>query len=191
VFITLKDIQDLTNLMTLAQPLGASTSDIHVLDSTNTEGVINITITDTTLSIPESSEPYFSSFSTVYSQSPRPRVANAHFRVSDAELTDLDYEHFQLEGYASAVANMSLGTLTLDPIKFNVSSGLWGLRGLRGLVSIDGVDVLGGTQEAMSLAINVTIDNPSNLNLGLGDLGTCSLCLCLCSKCDYRMQCSN
>ncbi|KAI9463679.1 hypothetical protein BJY52DRAFT_1404720 [Lactarius psammicola] len=134
----------------LTTPLGAATSNIHVLNSTDTEGTVNITIADTTLSIPESSQPNFSSF--------------------NAELTDLDFEHFQLEGHAHAVANMSLGTLTLDPIKFNVSSGLWGLRGLQGLVSIDGVDVLGGTQEAMSLAINVTIDNPSNLNLGLGDL---------------------
>jgi hypothetical protein len=38
-------------------------------------------------------------------------------------------------------------------------------------VRIDGVDVLGGTQEALSLATNVTIVNPSNLNLGMGDLG--------------------
>lgn len=83
----------------------------------------------------------------------------------------MDYEHFQLEGYASAVANMSIGTLTLNPIKFNVSSGLWGLKGLNGLVSIDGVDVLGGTQDALSLGTNVTIDNPSNLDLGVGDLG--------------------
>jgi hypothetical protein len=63
---------------------------------------------------------------------------------------------------------MSIGTLTLDPIKFNVSSGLWGLKGLQGLV---GVDVLGGTQDALSLATNVTIVNPSNLNIGMGDLG--------------------
>ena len=48
-------------------------------------------------------------------------------------------------------------------------------------MSIDGVDVLGGTQEAMSLAINVTIDNPSNLNLGLGNLGMCSLCRYICA----------
>ena len=83
----------------------------------------------------------------------------------------MDYEHFQLEGHASAVANMSIGTLTLDPIKFNVSSGLWGLKGLQGLVRIDGVDVLGGTRDTLSLATNVTIDNPSNLNIGMGDLG--------------------
>jgi Protein of unknown function (DUF3712) len=66
---------------------------------------------------------------------------------------------------------MSIGTLTLDPINFNVSSGLWGLRGLRGLVSIDSVDVLGGTKDGLSLGTNVTVGNPSNLILGVGDLG--------------------
>ena len=94
----------------------------------------------------------------------------------DSELTDLDYEHFRLEGYASTIATMSIGTLTLDPINFNVSSGLWGLRGLQGLVSIDSVDVLGGSQDALSLGTNVTIANPSNLNLGVGDLGMYSDC---------------
>jgi len=39
-------------------------------------------------------------------------------------------------------------------------------------VSIDGVDVLGGSQDALLLSTNVTIDNPSSLNLGVGDLGT-------------------
>jgi hypothetical protein len=97
------------------------------------------------------------------------------FCTADAELTDLEYEHFLLVGYSRAVANMSIGTITLDPIKFNVSSGLWGLKGLRGLVSIDGVDVLGGTQEALLLGTNVTITNPSNLDLTMGDLGR--LCL--------------
>ncbi|KAH9961311.1 hypothetical protein BC827DRAFT_1260505 [Russula dissimulans] len=134
----------------LTTPLGASTSEIHVLGSTNTSGTINITIENTALSVVEPNKPHFSSF--------------------NAELTDLDYEHFRLEGNARAVANMSIGTLTLDPIKFNVSSGLWGLKGLKGLASIDGVDVLGGTQDALSLGINVTIDNPSNLNLATGDL---------------------
>ncbi|KAH9002155.1 hypothetical protein EDB86DRAFT_3074513 [Lactarius hatsudake] len=64
-------------------PLGATTSDIHVLNSTDTEGTINITIVDTKLSVPKSSELYFSSF--------------------NAELTDLDFEHFRLEGHARAI----------------------------------------------------------------------------------------
>ena len=60
---------------------------------------------------------------------------------------------FQLEGRARAIANMSIGQITLDPIKFNVTSGLNGLQGLKSLVSIDSVDVLGGSTEAIHLGI--------------------------------------
>lgn len=49
---------------------------------------------------------------------------------------------------------MSIGQITLDPIKFDVTSGLDGLQGLDNLVEIGHVDVLGGTQEAIQLGIN-------------------------------------
>jgi hypothetical protein len=93
-----------------------------------------------------------------------------------------------LVGQSHAVANMSVGQLTLDPIKFNVTSSLNGLGGLKGMTTIGGVDVMGGTTEAMQLNINsrclflfallmgvltfvlASIYNPSNLNLQTGDL---------------------
>jgi uncharacterized protein DUF3712 len=138
----------------------------------------------------DESKSHFSAFSKF--RHPQPRFVSAHHSfTSDAELTDLDYEHFQLEGHASAIANMSIGTLTLDPIKFNVSAGLWGLKGLQGLVSIDGVDVLGGTQDALLLATNVTIVNPSNLNLGIGDLGTRYVYSKSVAENNYSIQSSN
>jgi len=178
----------------VVQPLGASTSDIRVLDSTNTSGTITITIEDTALTVADPNKPHFSSFSMFsYSHLSSGYRRSFLLRTTDAELTDLDYEHFQLEGKARAIANLSIGTVTLDPIKFNVSSGLSVLKGLRGLVSIDGVDVLDGTQGALSLGINVTIDNPSNLNLTIGDLGMPMstllksqlkmICSVKCSKC--------
>ena len=61
---------------------------------------------------------------------------------------------FQLEGRARAVANMSIGQITLDPIKFNVSSGLDGLQGLKKLVRIGNTDVLGGSPDAIQLGID-------------------------------------
>jgi hypothetical protein len=61
---------------------------------------------------------------------------------------------FWLIGQSSAVANMGVGRLTLNPIKVNVSSSLWGLKGLKGMTTINGVDVMGGTTEAMNLNIN-------------------------------------
>ncbi|KAI0321180.1 hypothetical protein OF83DRAFT_1280620 [Amylostereum chailletii] len=139
-----------TAVAQLSTPLGASTSDIHVLSETNTQGTINITIADTPMIIPDDSRSHFSQFNT--------------------DLTDLDQESFQLQGHAHTVANLSLGRITLDPINFNVTSGLSGLQGLRNLVSIDSVDVVGGTSDHINLAIEVSIENPSNLKLGMGDL---------------------
>ncbi len=49
---------------------------------------------------------------------------------------------------------MSIGQITLDPIKVNVSTQLLGLQGLKGLTTIDSVDVLGGTPDAINLGIS-------------------------------------
>lgn len=73
---------------------------------------------------------------------------------SDADLTSLDQSEFLLVGHSRAVANLSLGQITLDPIKVNVSTSLNGLKGLQGLTTIEGVDVTGGSQDAINLGIN-------------------------------------
>lgn len=70
------------------------------------------------------------------------------------ELTDGAWYQFQLIGHARAIANLSIGELTLDPINFNVTSGLDGLEGLQGLVEIDSIDVVGGTTEGLALSID-------------------------------------
>ncbi|KAI0354382.1 hypothetical protein OH77DRAFT_1404952 [Trametes cingulata] len=134
----------------LSTPIGKSTSDIKVVNSTFTQGTINISIEDTALSVPDPSHPVFSQF--------------------NANLTATDHTPFQLQGHARAIANMSIGQVTLDPIKFDVTSGLDGLQGLRNLVKIADVDVVGGTSDAIQLGINVSIFNPSNLQLSTGDL---------------------
>ncbi|KAG5222581.1 hypothetical protein IMY05_C2488000400 [Salix suchowensis] len=67
---------------------------------------------------------------------------------------------FRLVGNSRAIANMSIGTITLDPIKVNVSTHLQGLQGLKGLVSIDSVDVLGGTTEGITLGSMVCSSLP-------------------------------
>jgi len=134
----------------LSTPLGASTSSISVMNSTDTEGTINITISNTPLEVPSDSHLFFSQFNT--------------------ELTDLASPEFRLIGHARAIANLSIGQLTLNPINFNVTSNLDGLRGLQNDTIISSVDVVGGTHDAILLAINVSIFNPSNLILHTGDL---------------------
>ena len=48
---------------------------------------------------------------------------------------------------------MSIGQITLDPIKVNVSTSLNGLQGLKKYTTIGSVDVLGGNQQALNLSI--------------------------------------
>ncbi|KAI0773181.1 hypothetical protein BD413DRAFT_603560 [Trametes elegans] len=134
----------------LSTPADKSTSHIKVVNETFTQGIINITIENTALNVLDPNHPNFSRF--------------------NANLTAGTRTPFQLQGHARAVANMSIGQVTLDPIKFDVASGLDGLRGLDNLVTIGGVDVVGGAEDAINLAINVSIVNPSNLQLALGDL---------------------
>jgi hypothetical protein len=133
------------------QPPGVSRSSISVLGPTDTEGTINITIANTSLSVSQEQYPAFSSFS-------EQRVAcqitiNADAFL-DAELTNSQIASFNLVGNSSAVANTSLGAITLDPIKVNVSTSLKGLGGLRGSILIESVDVVNGTADSVTLNIN-------------------------------------
>ncbi|KAK0241921.1 hypothetical protein EDD85DRAFT_820884 [Armillaria nabsnona] len=129
-------------------PLDASTSDIKVYGEKNTSGPVDIIITDTRLATPD--HPVF-----------------ADFNVNITSHAEVD---FRIIGHSRSIANTSIGQLTLDPIKFNVTSSLKGLQGLNGLTSIESVDVRGGTEEGITLGINVAIYNPSNLYLQTGDL---------------------
>ncbi|KAJ3567055.1 hypothetical protein NP233_g6616 [Leucocoprinus birnbaumii] len=143
-------VRDGSSVAGLATPLGASTSSISVLGPADTEGTIDIVIANTSLTCPDPEHPAFSAF--------------------NANLTDSSVSEFRLVGNASTIANLSIGTITLNPIKVNVSTQLLGLQGLKGMTVIEGVDVAGGTTDHINLNINVTIHNPSNLNLTTGDL---------------------
>ncbi len=122
-------------------------------DATNTSGNINITIENTALQVPDPIHPHFSQFSASRRSSSLVHVLTGS-DFTDADLTDGNWTNFQLEGHSRAVANLSIGTLTLDPINFNVASGLNGLQGLQNLVTIGGVDVIGGTSDGLTLGIN-------------------------------------
>lgn len=61
--------------------------------------------------------------------------------------------------------------ITLDPIKFNVSTGLIGLDSLNTRPTlINSVNLVGGTPEYLAVDITVSIYNPANLALNVGDL---------------------
>lgn len=73
---------------------------------------------------------------------------------ADTNLTNANIAQFNLVGNSSAIANLSIGQITLNPIKVNVPTHLLGLQGLKGMTQITGVDVAGGTTDHINLNIN-------------------------------------
>ncbi|WFD34248.1 hypothetical protein MCUN1_001085 [Malassezia cuniculi] len=74
-------------------------------------------------------------------------------------------------GEARALSDTPVGRILLDGIKFDVVSGLLGLQGLVSKPTIiQGVDVVGGTANGIQLSVNTTLYNPSNVNVGAGDV---------------------
>lgn len=143
-------VQNDVTVGSLSSPLSSASSDIHVLGPSLTKGTIDITLAESPLQVPSNARQEFSMF--------------------NAELTQNQRSTFRLVGSAKTIAELPIGIVTLDPIKFNVTSTLDGLQGLNGYTWIDGVDVIGGTTEYLELAINVTIYNPSSLDFRSGDL---------------------
>ncbi|GJJ06156.1 hypothetical protein Clacol_000345 [Clathrus columnatus] len=123
----------------LSTPEGASTSSIQVLSPNDTQGTINITLSQSPLDVPSDAHDRFSTFILTH--------------LAAKELTDSKTTTFQLIGQSSAVSNLSIGLITLNPIKFNVNSSLNGLQGLQKDVVINTVDVTGGTSDHIELSI--------------------------------------
>ncbi|KAG8787307.1 hypothetical protein FRB91_009037 [Serendipita sp. 411] len=143
-------VQKGVNVGSLDSPLSTASSDIHVVSSSLTEGSLSINLAPSALRVPTNAHSQFGEFNKGLTQS---RQAT-----------------FQLVGSAKTVATLPIGTITLDPIKFNVTSTLDGLQGLNGYTHINAVDMKGGTPDYLELAIDVNIYNPSSLNLEAGDL---------------------
>jgi hypothetical protein len=77
---------------------------------------------------------------------------------------------FEARGSARAITDTPVGRLLLDGIKFDITTGLIGLNGLQTYPTIiNQVDVLGGFSDALQLNVSLTMVNPSNLNLSVGD----------------------
>ena len=87
------------------------------------------------------------------------------------EFTFVGPDQKSFVGEARALSDTPVGRLLFDGIKYDVRSGLLGLQGLKAKpTNITGVDVIGGTRQGIKLSVNTTIYNPSNVNIGAGDV---------------------
>ncbi|KAF8314052.1 hypothetical protein DL93DRAFT_2167525 [Clavulina sp. PMI_390] len=143
--------QNNTPLANLSTPDGAASSNIQTYSSNNISGPVFITINNSSLTVlPDQ---------------------HAGFEQYTRGLTVDATSDFQLVGFAQAVTELSIGTLTLNPIDFNVSTSLQGLNSLNTKpTTINSVDVVGGTSDYIAIDITVSMYNPANLNLAVGDL---------------------
>ncbi|KAI8149170.1 hypothetical protein BJV82DRAFT_209695 [Fennellomyces sp. T-0311] len=86
-------------------------------------------------------------------------------------LTASDLYSFQVGGNASTKTTTPIGNITLSGITFEVPTSLHGLQLLNSAPTVvNSVDVIGGTNENLLLAINVTMENPSDFSIATGDV---------------------
>ncbi|KAI8149169.1 hypothetical protein BJV82DRAFT_663501 [Fennellomyces sp. T-0311] len=86
-------------------------------------------------------------------------------------LTASDLYSFQVGGNASTKTTTPIGNITLSGISFEVPTSLHGLQFLNSAPTVvNSVDVIGGTPENLLLAINVTMENPSDFSIFTGDV---------------------
>ncbi|KAG0182429.1 hypothetical protein DFQ28_010921 [Apophysomyces sp. BC1034] len=96
---------------------------------------------------------------------------NQYFNDYTYALTSSDLYSFQVGGVATTKTQTPIGPITLSGITFEVPTGLHGLQFLNSTPTvINSLDVTGGTNQALQLAINVTMNNPSDFGISTGDV---------------------
>ncbi|EPB90640.1 hypothetical protein HMPREF1544_02550 [Mucor circinelloides 1006PhL] len=86
-------------------------------------------------------------------------------------LTANDNYTFMVSGIATTKTNTPIGPIVLTGINFTVPTTLKGLQFLNSTATvINSLDVTGGTEAGLALAINVTMDNPSDFGISTGDV---------------------
>ncbi|CAO3627243.1 unnamed protein product [Cunninghamella blakesleeana] len=87
------------------------------------------------------------------------------------DLTASDAYTFGVNGLATTKAKTSIGEITLGGVMFEVPTSLHGLQFLNSTpTTIGSVDMTGGTKEALQLDIGVTMGNPSDFSMSVGDV---------------------
>ncbi|KAF7731541.1 hypothetical protein EC973_009305 [Apophysomyces ossiformis] len=86
-------------------------------------------------------------------------------------LTAKDLYTFSVAGNASTKTQTPIGPITLSGITFKVPTSLHGLQFLNSTPTvINSLDVVGGTEQNLQLAINVSMTNPSDFSISTGDV---------------------
>ncbi|KAF9355369.1 hypothetical protein BGX26_006649 [Mortierella sp. AD094] len=100
-----------------------------------------------------------------------PDASHQAFQEFNRDLTVGSNLPFNVVGQASVFANTSIGQVNLVNIPFNATTELSGLQSLGNPApTITALQVVGGTADALNLAITVVIVNPSSISMSAGDI---------------------
>ncbi|KAI9306100.1 hypothetical protein BJ944DRAFT_178845 [Cunninghamella echinulata] len=87
------------------------------------------------------------------------------------DLTASDLYTFGVTGLATTKTSTPIGNITLGGISFSLPTSLHGLQFLNSTpTTINSVDMTGGTKEALQLNIGVSMGNPSDITMSIGDV---------------------
>ncbi|KAJ1923184.1 hypothetical protein IWQ60_006039 [Tieghemiomyces parasiticus] len=87
------------------------------------------------------------------------------------KLTMAKEADFDIEGEADVRAETPIGLVQLSGIKFTVKTSMEGMEGLSSVpTKIESFEVTGGTKDAMLLDIDVSLINPSRVQIHTGDV---------------------
>ncbi|KAG1472252.1 hypothetical protein G6F56_001650 [Rhizopus delemar] len=125
-----------------------------------------------TLLIPEESA------STSASGLVKTSFSNVPFKVTNHEafsnfigfLTSKSSATLGLKGLTNALTHTAVGDLQLNGIQFDVQTFLNGLNNFGGKISIESLVVSGATKDYLIIDLVITLDNPSNITIVIGDI---------------------
>ncbi|KAJ2957136.1 hypothetical protein NQZ79_g7103 [Umbelopsis isabellina] len=98
---------------------------------------------------------------------------NQHYGFNEFNynLTGASVYSFNVQGNATVKTATPIGVVTLSNVPLNTTTSLNGLQHLNSTPTvINGIDVTGGTTDNLMMDINVTMYNPSSVQISAGDV---------------------
>ena len=152
--ITLVDEVTNTPMAVVDGVYSNSETQLDIVASGQTAGTLYLTLRPSTMRLPA-----------------RTDAARREFEYFQKEFVFAEKDSKLFNGSSVAVTDTPVGRIVLNGINFSVQSGLLGLQGLNHYpTTINGIDVVRGTNDGMVLAVNTTIFNPSNVNIQSGNV---------------------
>ncbi|KAG9304814.1 hypothetical protein G9A89_016844 [Geosiphon pyriformis] len=97
--------------------------------------------------------------------------AESAFNEFSKHLTTDSSVVMTMKGTASSIASTSIGDVEIKGIKFTIDTSLQGLQGLQSKPAIvNSLSVIGGTRDYMIIKLSVTLFNPSNVKITMGNV---------------------